>query len=82
MARLEKFTYSGQEFDITATTSDHGVEVRSSYNGKPIARYTATYETASDMQHSGFGSAVDHLLACAKADIEHHPRLQEFTKVA
>jgi hypothetical protein len=82
MARDEKFTYNGQDFDITVATSEHGVEVRSSYNGKPIARYTANYETVSDMQHSGFGSAVDHLIACAKADIEHHPRLREFTKVA
>lgn len=78
MTKIEKFTHDGREFEIRAAALNQKIEAQSFYKGKRIATYTVTYETASDMQHHGWGNAVDQLIAYAKADIEHYqlPKLK------
>ncbi len=72
MTKTEKFTHNDREFEIRAAVVDHGVEAKSFYNGKPIATYAATYETAAALHQQGWGSVMENLIAFARADIEHN----------
>jgi hypothetical protein len=53
-----KFTHRGREFEIAATAGYSGIEAQWFHNGKPIARYTVTQETAADMRHYGWSQLV------------------------
>ena len=80
MIKSKKFTHKGHEFEIRAVAYDHGWKVQVLRAGKAESpAYNVSHGTATDFHTSGWGNAVDALMALAQEDIE-NDRLPELKK--